>query len=149
MELILLCGISGSGKTTYRDKHFPDAVLASADDGMMENGIYVFRGSNLEHAHGACFRRVIEALQSRRPLVVVDNTNITIEAVAPYMSAGEAYGYKVRLLCLKLAPEIAGPRNTHKVPQAKVEEMAKTFDAFLKNLPRRWKARVELVPADP
>ena len=147
MELVLLCGISGSGKTTYRNKHFPDAVIASADDGMLENGVYKFHGSKLERSHGTCFRQVIESLQSRVPVVVVDNTNITIEGVAPYVAAGDAYGYKVRLLCLRVDPKIAGPRNAHNVPQVKVDEMAQTFEAFLKNLPRRWITRVEMVPS--
>ena len=145
MQLVLLCGISGSGKTTYGAEHFPGAVIVSADDGMKENGVYKFRGSLLQEAHGACFRRVIESLQAQLPLVVVDNTNITIDAAAPYVTAGEAYGYKVRLICLKVDPKIAGPRNVHRVPQVKVNEMAQTFNAFLRNLPRRWKTRVEMV----
>lgn len=163
MRLIILRGIPGSGKSTFAKKALPKATLiASADDGMMEGEgterKYVFAPAKLPAAHGACLRAVIEALQAgaaqkvlaetaaaggvtlpvAEPVIVVDNTSTSIAEVAPYVAAGQAYGAEVVIMTLRIDPAVAGPRNTHGVPQAGVERMAKALDEGSGAMPPWW-----------
>ena len=163
MRLIVLRGIPGSGKSTFAKKELPKAdLVASADDGMMEGDKYVFNPAKLPAAHGACLRAVIEKLQqgvsletailrsqqpefagSLRavpydPVIVVDNTSTSVAEIAPYVAVGQAYGAEVVIMTLRIDPKIAGPRNTHGVPQVGVDRMAAALDEGTKGLMPWW-----------
>jgi predicted kinase len=143
-RLVVLRGIPGAGKSTFVRKHLSaDALIASADDGMVEgegeDAKYVFSPKKLPEAHGACLRKVINALRGHAfPNIVVDNTSTSIAEVAPYVAVGQAYGAEVIVITLRIDPAIAGPRNTHGVPQAGVDRMAKALDEGSAAMPPWW-----------
>ena len=156
MRLIILRGIPGSGKSTFVKKELPKAdLVASADDGMMVDGVYKFDPAKLPAAHGACLRAVISALQSGEaqrviahtagliapppePVIVVDNTATSIAEVAPYVAVGQAYGAEVVVITLRINPAIAAPRNVHGVPESGVHRMAAALDEGTKGMMPWW-----------
>ena len=159
MRLIILRGIPGSGKTTFTKKALPKAdLIASADDGMMEGEKYVFHPAKLPAAHGACLRKVVEALQAgaaqkvlakaaategitlpaSEAVIIVDNTSTSVAEIAPYVAVGQAYGAEVVIMTLRIDPAIAGPRNVDGVPQAGVDRMAAALDEGTKGMMPWW-----------
>lgn len=129
--------VSGAGKDHFAAHNLPKAnTLASADDYF--GTPYKFDPAKLGEAHGACFRKVIEALQRKEELVVVNNTNTSLVEIAPYMVAAQAYGYEANIISLQIDPKIAAARNTHGTPLATVEKMAERLAKTLEDLPPWW-----------
>lgn len=141
--VLILQGLPGAGKT-----HFTQgmkAVICSADDFFytLGGGKYAFNVTRLGEAHGSCFRKFIKACQDGEEAIVVDNTNTTANEIAPYVLAGEAYGYNVSILRILCDPEVAASRNQHGVPLETIRKMAQRIASF--DPPPWWK--VETVEA--
>lgn len=137
--VVLIRGISGAGKSTYVKKHFPDAVVCSADHHFEDKeGGYNFDPRKLGAAHGSCKRKFAEALQRKEPLVVVDNTNTKMKEMTPYYKAAKAAGYEVRVVRLVVDPEVAASRNVHNVP----EEVVKRMQARFADTPPEWGEKI-------
>jgi tRNA uridine 5-carbamoylmethylation protein Kti12 len=127
-SVLILRGLPGAGKSWYATEMAATlgtrggpakVVVCSADDYFMVDGVYRFNSSKLEDAHGACFRRVIEALTSDADLVVVDNTNLRLVEIAPYVLAAQAYGARCTIRTIRCEPNLAAIRNIHGVPASK------------------------------
>jgi len=149
VKVIVLSGVSGSGKSTIAKALTADvvgAVTVSADSFFGDGPKYAqnFRIDLLGEAHNACFRSFMDALLTKAPLVVVDNTNSREVEIAPYMLAASAYGYAAVVLRVACVPEVAVARNTHGVPREVILKMAKRLDAL--KLPPWW--TVEVVSRD-
>lgn len=114
-RVVVLSGVSGSGKTFLADEllrnalaqHVPiacdvemPAAIVSVDDYFLIDGVYRFDPKAVRPAHQACFSRFIDACQSKTRLVVVDNVNTTTEEIAPYVLGGESYGYDIEIVTL-------------------------------------------------
>lgn len=104
-KVIILSGISGSGKSTYAKKLVGDSfgqeectgvVVCSADHFFMQTGEYKFDASMLSLAHGECFKDFIEEVQRGTSLVLVDNTNTSVAEIAPYVLGGPGMGVRRR-----------------------------------------------------
>lgn len=115
MRVILMSGISGAGKDTWIAKNHPEAAVVSADSFFMKDGSYTFDASKLGEAHSFCIRRFIELVRIVYPTILVNNTNLTSEEIAPYYAIGKAYGYEVELVTLYCRPKVAADRNSHGV----------------------------------
>jgi predicted kinase len=126
MQVILMSGISGAGKDTYIRERFGIsceriAIVCSADDFFQKTGSYIFEPSKLGEAHGECLRKYIdechlayEEQDWRSPeYLVVNNTNLTAEELAPYVAIANAYGHKVEIVTLHCDPKIAAERSLH------------------------------------
>lgn len=81
MKVIILCGVSGSGKSTIA-KEIGSGYVVSADDFFMASGEYKFDPTMLPAAHGQCLRDFVGCLQYGCDTIVVDNTNTTMMEVA-------------------------------------------------------------------
>ena len=147
-QVVILSGVSGSGKSTYIRNIFRNPFMVSADDFFLqEEGKYNFDPTKLGAAHASCFRRFINACSDGWPLIVVDNTNTTSEEIAPYVLGAEAFSYNVEIVTLILQHAQGGPwinmiercaqRNTHGVPPATVEKQHKRI--MDRSLPPWWK----------
>lgn len=134
MKVVILRGIPGAGKTTWARQNAQDAIICSADHFFEKDGVYQFNPKMLSQAHGACLKKFVEALQNGDQLVVVDNTNIKIQHLTPYVSLAEAYNYKVEIRTLKVPMLVGAARNIHSVPQATIQRMEKEFE----RLPKQW-----------
>ncbi len=127
-KLIVMRGISGSGKSTYTRTHYPDAQVFSADHEFIQpDGKYVFDPKKLGEAHLSCWRKTHEALMQGAPCVVVDNTHTTMWEMSPYVQMGKALGYDVLIVRMDTDPALCAKRNVHGVPEKKVMEMAQRF----------------------
>lgn len=149
MKVVILCGISGSGKSTYIENYFPSALVLSADNYFMKNREYKFDPSLLGAAHDDCFSRfmnVVTAHPLELPLLVVDNTNTSAFEVAPYYRVAETVGCDVEIIIIDADLEKAAARNVHGVPLQSVKSQHARLLTLHDQLPPWWKVRH--VPAE-
>jgi len=118
MQIILMSGIPGSGKSTYIANHFPGALVCSADHHHIKDGKYLFDPKEQGNAHAACLRKFIETItgSDHPPYLVVDNTHTTALELAPYVSIATAYGFKARIVTLYCEAGLGASKNIHGVP---------------------------------
>lgn len=139
--VIILAGVSGSGKSTIAAMCRGEVV--SADHFFLDKeGVYQFDPAKLPEAHGWCLRRFVALLQDCTASVVVDNTNTTVAELAPYAALALAYGYDLRIVIVECDPRIAFERNKHGVPLASVEAQASRLACLAASLPPWWPVEV-------
>ncbi len=139
-KLIILRGISGSGKSTYADNVLTEGnesttVIVSADDHFMKDGEYVFNPAELPEAHRRCFMNCDDYLDAGWD-VIVDNTNTSLWEISPYMMLAQKHRAEVEIHHVLADPEVAAARNTHGVPEASVEAMAERMEPLLPFWPK-------------
>lgn len=78
-ELIVLIGIPGSGKSTFRKKYYPEYELISLD---------VLHSRQREAA-------VLRQALAARKNCVIDNTNVSVAERAMFIEAGKNAGYRI------------------------------------------------------
>ena len=135
-RVIVMRGISGSGKSFYTRKHHPEAVVCSADDYFTEvlgeGKEYRFDPAKLPDAHSWCMQKFLRACtQDQAPVVVVDNTNTKIWELSGYVQVAGALGYDVSIVRMDTPVDVASGRNTHGVPAKAVQGMADRFEKCL------------------
>lgn len=97
MKVVILRGLPGSGKSTWASKQ-PGAVICSADDYfIMPDGQYLFNRGLIGKAHEDCHRKFTLAIGQRRPLIIVDNTNVTTREYRRYALAAGSLGYDIEI----------------------------------------------------
>jgi len=118
--LIIMQGISGSGKTTTAKKLAKehDALIFSTDDYFIgEDGVYCWDAAKLREYHQKNYERTVDALNQCKN-VIVDNTNIQCWEPRPYVQAAVERGIEVRFV-----RTTGNYQNLHGVPQEHVERM--------------------------
>ena len=101
MELILMRGVSGSGKSTVAEKIAAEqcfALLFSTDDYFMVDGEYRFDPKRLGEYHANNVKRTEDAMLEKCPCIIVDNTNTQAWEMKPYVELAVTYGYTVRIV---------------------------------------------------
>lgn len=150
MKVVILSGVSGSGKSTKARTMWNELAagtyckVVSADDFFMVDGEYKFDPSKLSAAHGACFKTFMDVLYFERgfyDLLVVDNTNTTATEIAPYVLGAQAFGVEVEILTVMCETEddlkVCAARNAHGVPFQGV--MRQHTNLKRRELPPWWK----------
>lgn len=148
-QVKIMSGIPGAGKSTWikNQEWSNNCYIVSADHAFTdENGEYRFDVSKLELAHSSCLKSFIAACQHgfmTAPVVVVDNTNLRAEEIAPYYAIARAYGYEVELVTILADPSVAWQRNIHGVPLESVKRMNETLNRRMREgeLPPFWKMK--------
>ena len=94
-KLIILRGISGSGKSKLaeRFKKEENAVVFSTDDFFETEEGYSFDPTKLISYHKKNIDRTYKALLSGTSCVIVDNTNIKLWEMKPYVLMGILFDY--------------------------------------------------------
>lgn len=137
MRIIIMRGVSGSGKSTYTKKYYPDAVVCSADDYFIEPVTlkYDFKPALIGEAHKWCMHKFVEyatrPVESQPEVVVVDNTHTMLWEFSGYVQVAEAYGHSVEIVRMETPVAVCAARNTHGVPAKAVESMAQRFQKCL------------------
>ena len=125
-HMIILRGGPGSGKSTLVKQLTSDrsgVVVCSADDFFVNaEGLYDFDPAWLGRAHGACFKKTVEAVVGRRD-VVIDNTNSKPDEMLPYLALCQAFSYSCEVIKVLCDREEAWLRQTHGVPRDKFDEI--------------------------
>jgi predicted kinase len=109
-KLILMRGVPGSGKSHMAQSLADRATnaglkvtLLSTDNYFLrqekQSGAtqYVFDGSKLAAYHALTQQEARTAMRARVDIVIVDNTNIALWQMRPYLSAANSFGYAVTL----------------------------------------------------
>lgn len=136
--LVLLLGISGSGKSTFARRHFAaDEVLSS--DAMRA---LVGRGEADQAASRAAFRALHEVAASRLErglLTVVDATNLSPCARRPFRQLARRHGRRAVAIVLDIDPRLAARRNAARtervVRDAVLDEQVRKLDMAVAALP--------------
>lgn len=132
--VIILRGVSGSGKSTFADylsKLSSDTIVCTADDYMMVNGEYKFDPKKLGFAHLSCQHKFIEALKNNVNLVIVANTNTAEKDVRVYLDEAKTFGYQVFSLVIE---NRHGNTDVHSVPSETKIKQANTIKSNIKLL---------------
>jgi hypothetical protein len=154
---IIMIGLPGAGKTTWVKANCSDARVCSADHFHEKSGEYKFDPKNAPLAHGECIRNFVEHcrshfitamlgqpeggtpvhLQMKHSDVVVDNTNVNVHSIAPYVGIAKAYGFTTRLVMVR-PPSDAFERCLHKMPEAHWIVMRGQLNDMLAKWPTIW-----------
>ena len=137
-SLVLLIGVTGSGKTTFAARHFrPTQVLSSdafralvADDETDQDAT----ADAFELLHVAVDRRL-----ARRRLTVIDATNIQPSARRPLLEAARRHGVPAVAIVFDLPPGVTAKRNATRagrtVPAAIHQRQVRALRRCLPELP--------------
>lgn len=143
LELILLRGVPGSGKSTLGRELLstgPNGVILSTDDYFFQDNRYVFDSALLGDAHDWNQKRAEQAMLEGRSPVIIDNTNVKAWEMKPYVGMALKNGYRVDFFepdtHWKYDPAQLEKRNKHGVPR---ESIAKMLDVF------EWPMNVDIV----
>lgn len=127
MELILVRGCSGSGKSTVA-KMFNDIVI-SADDYFTRDGEHRFDGTKLGAAHKQCYDRVACSMNNKVERIVVANTFTTEKELRPYIELAHNNNYSVFSIVVE---NRHGNVNVHSVPDETVKKQEQKLRNSLK-----------------
>jgi predicted kinase len=134
MEMILIRGLPGSGKSTTARRMLQHSydLHVEADQYFMQTGKYEFDADKLGTAHAWCQYRTREWLTSsstEQRRVIVSNTFTTIRELQPYFEmAKELNIVPTVILCQNRFQSI------HSVPEATILKMAARFQYDIRSL---------------
>lgn len=132
--LIIMRGLPGSGKSTLaREMKGARGVVLSTDDFFCDkHGKYIYEPAKIGEAHQWNQHRASLRLKQGKSPIIIDNTNLQVWEMKPYVKMALQYGYDVELLDAdtpwRLNAKELGKRNSHGVPTKKIEEMKERYE---------------------
>ena len=129
MNLYLLRGLPGSGKTTIAQSLKPDAMFAADDYFLDEQGNYNFDPTKLPVAHDVCKTNCRDAMEDGLETIVIHNTFTQEWEMNPYYRMAGDYGYRVHSLIVE---NRHGGKNVHDVPESAMDKMERRFSVKLR-----------------
>lgn len=131
MQLILVRGLPGSGKSTHArviaNEIFRCARI-EADMYFVKDGEYLFDASKLGEAHKWCLDNTRELL-SDGVSVVVSNTFTTKKELKPYFDIAKQLGIKPHVILCQ-----GNYKNIHNVPEETIKKMKNRFEYDISEL---------------
>lgn len=126
-ELIVVRGVSGSGKTTVAEL-FGVRVYSADDYFTHESGFYDFHREELGLAHKQCQDHVEWEMKNNYEKVVVANTFTVNWEMKPYFDMAKKYGYRVHTIVVE---NRHGSKSIHDVPDAILNNQRDRFEVVL------------------
>ncbi|XP_053669879.1 NEDD4-binding protein 2 [Anopheles nili] len=137
--MVLMRGAPGCGKShlsrtlidhtsggDYRNHIF------STDDYFMVNGVYKFQADVLDAAHRYNQHKVLAKARDGWSPIIIDNTNIRLWEMYPYVQIAVDNGYLLDILEPKTHwrnnSRSLAIRNTHHVPESKIKSMLQNYE---------------------
>jgi len=128
--LIVLRGVSGSGKSFFTDLIEGPKRVCCADDYFMRGGKYLFDASKLGQAHQQSMRAFDEALADPEiKNIVVANTNTKSSDWKYYVDKARKAGIKVSFAVIE---NRHGGENQHEVPPHVLDRQEQSIKNNLK-----------------
>ena len=127
-NLILLRGVSGSGKSTIAPMFNTTNIVSTDDFFLDEYGDYVFDANSLVINHQKCQLAVDMMMQDNEGLIVVHNTFTKDWEMSHYFDLARKYGYAVHTIIVE---NRHGSRNVHDVPLDSIEAQRERFSVTL------------------
>ena len=115
-QLIILRGVSGSGKSTVAEI-FSDGLwpICEADTfHYTEDGVYNWKPENIKAAHNWCKEQVLDFMVREFKKIIISNTSTSEKELKPYLELALEYGYQVISLVVE---NYHGNNSIHNVPQ--------------------------------
>lgn len=128
-DLVIIRGISGSGKSTVAELFVPKNEICSADDYFVNaKGIYKFDGSKLKEAHQYCQTKCRLKMANETPIVVVANTFTREWEMEEYYNLAKTFGYRVHSIIVE---NRHGNENVHGVTNETIQKQKDRFEIKL------------------
>ena len=132
-NLILVRGISGSGKSTFAEEFlYPISLIISTDDFFMINGEYQFDPNLLAENHVKCLKSVESEMESPQqdicPNIVVHNTFTQAWEMEPYKELANKYGYNFYTIIVENRHKSS---SIHDVPEHIISKQRDRFEVIL------------------
>ena len=132
-NLILVRGVSGSGKTTFVEEFIGTVSLSIAtDDFFVLDGVYTFDPSCLAEYHQRCIDSVESEMESPSTEsycnIVVHNTFTKEWEMKAYFDLAEKYGYNVYTIVVENRHK---SNNVHDVPEHVIKAQRDRFEIVL------------------
>ena len=131
LNLILLRGVSGAGKSTVAGL-FIDATIISTDDFFMVDGEYQFNPELLAENHDKCFKSVESEMECPQqdicPNIVVHNTFTQAWEMKRYRELADKYGYNFYTIIVE---NRHGSNSIHDVPDHIISKQRDRFEVVL------------------
>ena len=131
MQLILVRGIPGSGKSTKAKSMLasnPNRVHLEADMFFEASGEYKFDPTLLSTAHDWCYSNTVFNLLSGKDVVVTNTFTKTWE-MESYLAAGQRLGCDITIIEMK-----SEYGSIHGVPEAKLRQMKARWEKLPEDL---------------
>jgi len=129
-DIILVRGISGSGKTTISNLlSSKNDIVVAADDFMVDSeGNYDFDLYRLNDCHKKCKDTVEDAMKSEKKKIFVHNTFTELWEMKPYFNLAKKYNYRIFSIITENRHE---GKSLHDVPEATLEKQKGRFAVSL------------------
>lgn len=139
-SIFILRGLPGIGKTTLAEvleQIHENAVVLSADDFFFnpETNTHSFDKKKIEEAHKWNFDRYKKAIESRIPVIIVDNSNVKLFHYHHYLDYGQRHDYLVSVVTIPhndVDDKRLTERNIHGVSRETIRRMRKEFEWEIK-----------------
>lgn len=126
MEILLIRGLPGSGKTTWAERFArrPDVdyVHCEADQFFMKDDQYIYDPTKIKEAHDYCYDKAFDALSEGKS-VVVANTFCRKWEMEAYYRLAASFLANVRVMTAK-----GNLESVHNVPQDVIERMREQWE---------------------
>lgn len=145
MQVLIVSGLPGSGKSKLAQELLErygkatglaeawycgdSGIILSTDDYFVgSDGQYRYISDEIGQAHRRCQAEFARELDRQRPLIIVDNTNLTSWEVENYYIPAKNKGYAVKVIRVLCDPADAFFRQRHAVPDTIFEEMVEKWN---------------------